>query len=233
MKSITGTTPRQSKALGAIGLAACVLVASGGCALDTSAPESDDEGTEAPAAATDPASVFHVRTSVTLYDDGSYSVSTSKVSLAQQLAEREAEEAGHPEWAGLIDDRQGSSNSSLPKTLVEDDACSYVASLRQWSKTSYTGDELCLRYTGSAALHSWREARPLGYCYWGAMRTSECSIPVKSFKTGANSVIYGQDSSFTCGASSPTYPASTNVSSAGTWVRAAHYVGREVSCTPT
>jgi hypothetical protein len=146
--------------------------------VDTVDLDSDDEADLGEFAGMDPETTFFNRTQVTFLPDGTQEVLTEQVSLAQQIAEREAEESGitleelyaveHPQLAALT------------KPAI----CGSSFYARLYSATGWTGDQLCLNGTGTANLSSWS----VGACIWGYSTLPVCFKPVKSFKAGDKTI---------------------------------------------
>ncbi len=121
----------------------------------------------------DPETTFFTRTQVTQLPDGTVEIIQDQVSLAEQIAEREAEESG------LLD------QFSHTAALTESSSCSpFGGYLRMYSSTNYTGNLLCLSGVGSSSLSAWLN----GSCYWGDhwwATTPLCDTEVRSYKTGS------------------------------------------------
>jgi len=185
-----------SQTLFAAVLVSTVLTTSG-CAEDVS-PNSDEDPV-------DPSDVWYERTHVTLQPDGNHVVVTTYVSLAQQIAEREAEEAGHSLRAVSIGD---CSNDEL----------------RIYSLTNYTGYQLCLQGTGKLNIGNICKISLFGSCidYWGAADDDD----VSSIRTGDWGVYFDDTTNFDCCGCSYNFLANYNDSniqdteaySCATWV---------------
>lgn len=188
----------------------------------------DDVVMEGQLAEPDPSEVFFTRTSVTLSPDGNHQVFVTQVSLAQQIAEREAEEAGVP-----LRDQGNLDEKEMSALALSQDNCTYLSSLRLWSGTNYTGHQLCLTGTGSAALSNWSACGPLSCCPWGGYGGGgQCHTPVQSFKTGIRTAVFSDTHHFWCQDCTSSHDASTSVADADSCVEEAMWVGRHQSCSP-
>jgi hypothetical protein len=161
-----------------LGVALCLLGTAAGCnpEIDTVDLDSDDEADLGEFAGMDPETTFFTRTQVTLLPDGTPEVLTEQVSLAQQIAEREAEESGitleefytveHPHKAALT------------KTPA---SCISTGYLRLWTSVNYTGNQICFSGTGSTNLNSYTTSTGCVFGYHPLF----CNLPIKSLKPGS------------------------------------------------
>ena len=121
------------------------------------------------------------RTIVEAHEDGTETVTVDHVTLAQQIEEREAEEASI-----LAGGKLGSQSQAIGVG-----GCG-TGTLRIWSGTNFTGDLICFYGTGLAAIGSYcrvyvsASGGPPGcFDYWDGN--------VKSVKTGDYAVLFTGD----------------------------------------
>ncbi len=162
-----------------LGVALCLLGTAAGCSpeIDTVDLDSDDEADLGEFAGMDPETTFFTRTQVTFLRDGTQEILTEQVSLAQQIAEREAEESGltleefyaveHPQLAAL----------------TKQPNCISTAYLRLWSGTNYAGHQVCFSGTGSTNLNAYSASNGCVFGYFP--NPAVCSLPIKSLKPGS------------------------------------------------
>ena len=166
----------KQKIIGGVALCLAGIV---GCDpdVDTVDLDSDVEADLGEFAGMDPETTFFTRTQVTFLPDGTEEVLTEQVSLAQQIAEREAEESGltleefyaveHPQLAALT------------KTPA---SCISTGYLRLWTSVNYTGGQICFSGTGSTNLNSYTASPGCVFGYHPLF----CNFPIKSLKPGSS-----------------------------------------------
>jgi hypothetical protein len=116
-------------------------------------------------------------TRVDLDPSGNHKVTTGTITLSEQLAQHAAESAEVDSGDGV-----GHAQQAIFRTLI----CG-SSTLRIYSLTGYTGDEICFTGTGTADLRD--------YCriMVGSLCTDRWDGEIESFKTGDNTLRVYQD----------------------------------------
>ncbi len=208
------------------GVALC-LVAIAGCDAEVDTVENDTVSDGEEEELLDPENTFFSRTRITLSEDGQEIVEVDQVSLAQQIAEREAEELG------MSLQEVYASKSPGQLAALTSSSCSST-SLRLYGQPNYQGPQLCLSGTGAAALGDWQSCSGFACCSWGKFNINipVCTVEVNSYRTGQYNALFAGTSSLSCAASTISTPANTSVADAVTAVENSLYVARNASCAP-
>lgn len=209
------------------------LLTLGLTACDVSEPDVDDEDLDLDdssevEAELDPETTFYTRTTVIELPDGTIDVVHEKVSLAQQIAEREAEASGMT-YEEFVNSAKVEFPDSYTSALSVASPCTWQH-LRLYAAKDFAGDVLCLTGGGDAYLQTWSR---FNGCVWGYAAFPTCGTPVKSYKTGTIQSTLSQTSAFWCTSSSILYANtesadSTTAFSLHDWVRRS----ATASCTP-